>query len=326
MFLELLFVFIATFLGTGALNIIFRFLGKRGYMGNLYEPVRGGTPRGIGIIPFIVISLFLPAGFNNLVLVMGLCALVDDVIGRRRIANLPIEIGQLARGIGMLCVIGLGYPLMGISSILVALMIQPMNIADMQPGSAVSVVIIMSFFTILATLIIGAAPVAQIPAYYVPLLTLVTCIAYAPLDYSGKIMLGEVGNHTFALALGIGFYILGGFVGTLILFIVTTALIAYIRRRKLSRFLINKLHINNPTFGDLFMDVLTGGGLDVLTGGGLGDLFRKIILGERQQVVTDNLLISLGFRRLLYNPYSPNLERVIEKDVRTKPTDLRKLS
>ena len=318
MFLELLFVFIATFLGTGALNIIFRFLGKRGYMGNLYEPVRGGTPRGIGIIPFIVISLFLPAGYNNLVLVMGLCALVDDVIGRRRIANLPIEIGQLARGIGMLCVIGLGYPLMGISSILVALMIQPMNIADMQPGSAVSVVIVMSFFTILATLILGVAPVAQIPAYYVPLLTLVTCIAYAPLDYSGKIMLGEVGNHTFAIALGISFYILGGFVGTLILFIVTTALIAYIRRRNLSRFLINKLHINNPTFGDLFMDVLTGGGL--------GDLFRKILLGERQQVVTDNLLISLGFRRLLYNPYSPNLERVIEKDVRTKPTDLRKLS
>lgn len=317
MFLELLFVFIATFLGTGALNIIFRFLGKRGYMGNLYEPVRGGTPRGIGIIPFIVISLFLPAGFNNLVLVMGLCALVDDVIGRRRIANLPIEIGQLARGIGMLCVIGLGYPLMGISSILVALMIQPMNIADMQPGSAVSVVIIMSFFTILATLIIGVAPVAQIPAYYVPLLTLVTCIAYAPLDYSGKIMLGEVGNHTFALALGIGFYILGGFVGTLILFIVTTALIAYIRRRNLSRFLINKLHINNPTFGDLFMDVLTGGGL--------GDLFRKIILGERQQLIDDNLLIALGFRRLVYNPYSPNLERVVEKDVRTKPADLRRL-
>ena len=318
MFLELFIVFIATFLGTGALNIIFRFLGKRGYMGNLYEPVRGGTPRGIGIIPFIVISLFLPAGYNNLVLVMGLCALVDDVIGRRRIANLPIEIGQLARGIGMLCVIGLGYPLMGISSILVALMIQPMNIADMQPGSAVSVVVVMSFFTILATLILGVAPVAQIPAYYVPLLTLVTCIAYAPLDYSGKIMLGEVGNHTFAIALGISFYILGGFVGTLILFIVTTALIAYIRRRNLSRFLINKLHINNPTFGDLFMDVLTGGGL--------GDLFRKILLGERQQVVTDNLLISLGFRRLLYNPYSPNLERVIEKDVRTKPTDLRKLS
>ena len=317
MFLELFIVFIATFLGTGALNIIFRFLGKRGYMGNLYEPVRGGTPRGIGIVPFIVISLFLPAGYNNLVLVMGLCALVDDVIGRRRIANLPIEIGQLARGIGMLCVIGLGYPLMGISSILVALMIQPMNIADMQPGSAVSVVMIMSFFTILATVILGVEPVAQIPAYYVPLLTLVTCIGYAPLDYSGKIMLGEVGNHTFAIALGISFYILGGFLGTLILFIVTTALIAYIRRNNLSRFLINKLHINNPTFGDLFMDVLTGGGL--------GDLFRKIILGERQQPINDNLLIALGFRRLVYNPYSPNLEKVVEKDARLKPADLRRL-
>ena len=286
-------------------------------MGNLYETVRGGTPRAIGIIPFIIISLFMPAGYNNLVLVMGLCALIDDVIGRRRIANLPIEIGQLARGIGMLCVIGLGYPLMGISSILVALMIQPMNIADMQPGSAVSVVMIMSFFTILATVILGVGPVAQIPSYYVPLLTLVTCIGYAPLDYSGKIMLGEVGNHTFAIALGISFYILGGFLGTLILFIVTVALIAYIRRNNLSRFLINKLHINNPTFGDLFMDVLTGGGL--------GDLFRKIILGERQQPIDDNLLIALGFRRLVYNPYSPNLERVVEKDARLKPADLRRL-
>ena len=318
MFLELFIVFICSLVGTGALNIIFRFLGKRGYMGNLYEPVRGGTPRAIGIIPFIIISLFLPAGYNNLVLVMGLCALIDDVIGRKRIANLPIEIGQLARGIGMLCVIGLGYPLMGLSSILVALMIQPMNIADMQPGSAVSVVFIMSLFTILATVIIGVAPITQIPAYYVPLLTFVICLGYAPLDYSGKIMLGEVGNHTFALALGIGYYILGGFLGTLILFIVTTALIAYIRRKNLSRFLINKLHINNPTFGDLFMDVLTGGGL--------GDLFRKIILGQRQQIVTDNLLIALGFRRLLYNPYSPNLERVVEKDVRTKPADLRRLN
>ena len=317
MFLELFIVFICSLVGTGALNIIFRFLGKHGYMGNLYEPVRGGTPRAIGIIPFIIISLFLPAGYNNLVLVMGLCALIDDVIGRKRIANLPIEIGQLARGIGMLCVIGLGYPLMGLSSILVALMIQPMNIADMQPGSAVSVVLIMSLFTILATVIIGVALIAQIPAYYVPLLTFVTCLGYAPLDYSGKIMLGEVGNHTFALALGIGYYILEGFLGTLILFIVTTALIAYIRRKNLFRFLINKLHINNPTFGDLFMDVLTGGGL--------GDLFRKIILGQRQQIVTDNLLIALGFRRLLYNPYSPNLERVVEKDVRTKPADLRRL-
>ncbi|WP_297983141.1 cell wall biosynthesis protein [uncultured Methanobrevibacter sp.] len=316
MIVELLMVFILCFLGTALLNIIFRFLGKRGFMGNLYETVRGGTPRAIGIVPFILISLFLPAGFNDLVLVMGLCALIDDIVGRRKIANLPIEIGQLVRGIGMLCVIGLGYPLMGLSSILVALLIQPLNIADMQPGSCVSVTIIMSFFTLLAVLILGVAPFQEIPAYYVPLLLLVTAIAYAPLDFAGKIMLGEVGNHTFAIALGIGFYVLGGFFGTLILFIVTTALIAYIRRYHLSRFLINKLHIINPTFGDLFMDVLTGGGL--------GDLFRKIILGTNQYEIDNPILILLGFRRLLYNPYSPNLDQVVAKDVRTKRVDLRR--
>lgn len=318
MFIELLVVFILCFIGTGVLNILFRFFGKRGYMGNLYETVRGGTPRAIGIIPFILISLFLPSGFNNLVLVMGLCALIDDIVGRRKITNLPIEIGQLVRGIGMLCVIGIGYPIMGISSILVALMIQPMNIADMQPGTAASVTIIMSFFTLLVVLILGVGPVNEIPAYYVPLLTLVTCIAYCPLDFAGKIMMGEVGNHTFAMALGISFYILGGFFGTLILFIVTTGVIAYLRRYNLSRFLINKLHIPNPTFGDLFMDVLTGGGL--------GDLLRKIVLKSNQYEIDNELFILLGFRRLLYNPYSPNLERVVEKDSRTKRADLRRLN
>ncbi len=318
MFIELLVVFILCFIGTGVLNILFRFFGKRGYMGNLYETVRGGTPRAIGIIPFILISLFLPSGFNNLVLVMGLCALIDDIVGRRKITNLPIEIGQLVRGIGMLCVIGIGYPIMGISSILVALMIQPMNIADMQPGTAASVTIIMSFFTLLVVLILGVGPVNEIPAYYVPLLTLVTCIAYCPLDFAGKIMMGEVGNHTFAIALGICFYVLGGFLGTLVLFIITTGVIAYLRRYNLSRFLINKLHIPNPTFGDLFMDVLTGGGL--------GDLLRKIILKSNQYEIDNELFILLGFRRLLYNPYSPNLERVVEKDSRTKRVELRRLN
>ena len=314
--MEIYLMWICAFILTLILTILFTVIFTK-IKGNLFEDIRGGIPRGVGIAPFLAMLVFFPAPYNILIAIIGITAFIDDVIGRVRL-NSYIELGQFFRGLGLLIVMIMGYIIMGPVAILVALMIQILNIADMQPGSAVSVVIVMSFFTILATLILGVAPVAQIPAYYVPLLTLVTCIAYAPLDYSGKIMLGEVGNHTFAIALGISFYILGGFVGTLILFIVTTALIAYIRRRNLSRFLINKLHINNPTFGDLFMDVLTGGGL--------GDLFRKIILGERQQVVTDNLLISLGFRRLLYNPYSPNLERVIEKDVRTKPTDLRKLS
>lgn len=84
----------------------------------------------------------------------------------------------------------------------------------------------------------------------------------------------------------------------------------------MSRFLVTKLNLTNPTFGDLFMDVLTGGGL--------GDLFRKIILKERQYVVKNNLLILLGFRRLLYNPYAPNHERVVSTDLRVKKADLRK--
>ncbi len=316
MILELIMVFILSLVGTALLNIIFRFFGKRGYMGNLYENVRGGTPRAIGIVPFILISLFMPQGFNNLVLVIGLCALFDDIIGRKRIGYLPFEVGQLIRGIGMLLVIGLGYPLMGLSSILVALMIQPMNIADMQPGTASIVTIIMSLFCVIATVMIGVGPFMEIPAYYVPLLVLVTCAAYSPLDFSGKIMMGEVGNHTFAVALGISYFILGGLAGTIILFIITVFIIAYVRRYHLSRFLITKLHISNPTFGDLFMDVLTGGGL--------GDLFRKIILGDKQYYITNNLLIALGFRRLVYNPFAPNQERVSSTDLRVKKADLRR--
>ena len=261
MIYELLFVFIVSLLGTAGANIVFRFFGKRGYMGNLYENVRGGTPRAIGIIPFLLLSFFMLPGFNNIVLVIGLCALADDILGRKRIGYLPIEVGQLIRGIGMLCVIGIGYPLMGFSSILVALMIQPMNIADMQPGTASSVVIIMSLFCVLAAVLLQTPPFMEIPAYYVPLLSLIVCLGYCPLDFSGKIMMGEVGNHSFAVVLGISYYILGGLLGTIILFVVTIFIIAYVRRYHLSRFLITKLNLVHPTFGDLFMDVLTGGGL-----------------------------------------------------------------
>ena len=62
----------------------------------------------------------------------------------------------------------------------------------------------------------------------------------------------------------------------------------------------------NPTFGDFFMDVLTGGGL--------GDLFRKWILEDKQINVTNPLLISLGFRRLLYNPYASDYKRYVSNN------------
>ena len=54
------------------------------------------------------------------------------------------------------------------------------------------------------------------------------------------------------------------------------------------------MHIQNPTFGDFVMDVLTGGGL--------GDLARKLFLGDAQINVKSSFLKSLGARRLLYNP------------------------
>ena len=312
MLFELLLVFLISFFGTAFLNMLFRFFGKRGYMGNLYQNVRGGTPRAIGIIPFILISLFLPQGFNDLVLIMGICALIDDIVGRRKLGSLPIEIGQLVRGIGMLCVIGFGYPIIGFSSILVALFIQPINISDMQPGTTCNVVIMMSLFTILAILMLGVGPVFEIPAYYTPLVVLVACLGYAPLDYLGKIMMGEVGNHSFAIGLGLSFYVLGGFVGTIILILVSVFLIAYFRRYNLTRFLVSKLHIPNPTYGDLMMDVLTGGGL--------GDLLRKIILGEKQHEVRNPILIILGFRRLLYNPFAPNHGQHFSHNISTKPS------
>lgn len=92
---------------------------------------------------------------------------------------------------------------MGPAGLLVALMIQPLNIADMQPGVACSLTMIMS---LLATAIafVGGSDI------YLPLLLLAVCAAYSPLDYRGKIMMGEVGNHSFAVALGIAFYLAGG--------------------------------------------------------------------------------------------------------------------
>jgi hypothetical protein len=51
--------------------------------------------------------------------------------------------------------------------------------------------------------------------------------------------------------------------------------------------------------------------MDVLTGGGLGDLLRKWILKDKQYVVTNPLMISLGFRRLLYNPHANQPRRYV---------------
>ena len=292
----LIFVFILSAVGTAVLDIIFRFLGKRGYMGNLFPNVRGGIPRAIGVVPFIILSLYMLPGFNNLILIIGIFALIDDILGRKK-SPFGIEWGQLSRGIGILLVMIVGfYEGLGLSSVFIALMVQPLNISDMQPGSACIVTIIMCIVTIITMLILGSPAYAELPAIYTPLLILVVCIAYSPLDFSGKIMMGEVGNHVFGVALGIAYYLVGGLATVIIFGFITTALIAFVRRNNLRVFFRQKLRILDPTFGDYFMDVLTGGGL--------GDLLRKWILRDKQFNIKNPLLISLGFRRLLYNPYA----------------------
>ena len=299
--IALILVFIISALGTAVMNIIFRFLGKRGYLGNLYPNVRGGIPRAVGLIPFIILSFFFLPGFNSLILIIGVFAFIDDVMGRKK-SPFGIEWGQLSRGIGIILVMIAGiFQGLGVASIFIALLVQPLNISDMQPGSTCIVTMIMCVLTMLFMVLLGSAEVAELPAIYTPLLTFVVCLGYSPLDFSGKIMLGEVGNHTFAIALGVSFYIMGGLVGLIIMFIATTTLIAFVRRNTLKVFFRQNLGLVDPTFGDYFMDVLTGGGL--------GDLLRKWFLEDKQYNITNPLLIKLGFRRLAYNPHASHQRR-----------------
>ena len=147
-------VLILSAVGTALLDIIFRFLGKRGYLGNLYPNVRGGTPRGIGLVPFLILSFFMLPGCNILILIIGIFAFIDDVIGRRKCEPLGIEWGQLSRGIGIILIIIVGI-IEGywISAVFIALMVQPLNISAMQPGSTCLVTLIMSIVTIIFMLI-----------------------------------------------------------------------------------------------------------------------------------------------------------------------------
>ena len=256
---------------------------------NLYTDVRGGTPRGTGLVPWIVLSVFMPEPLRAPVVIMGLLAFIDDLSGRRRIRDLPVEWGQLSRGLGIIAVTILTYPIMGPVALLVALMIQPLNIADMQPGVACSLTVIMS-------LLAAAIAFAAGSDIHLPLLVLAVCAAYSPLDYLGRIMMGEVGNHSFAVALGLAFYVAGGPWSVLMLFLTAPLVTAILRRGNLTGFLEEKLGIENPTFGDLYMDVMTGGGL--------GDLLRRILLGRRSFRVDNRVLIAVGVRRLLFNPYA----------------------
>ncbi|WP_323736803.1 cell wall biosynthesis protein [Methanosphaera sp. ISO3-F5] len=299
--MEIYLMWISAFILTLILTILFTVIFTK-IKGNLFEDIRGGIPRGVGIAPFLVMLLFFPAPYNYLIAIIGITAFIDDIIGRKAL-NSYIEVGQFFRGIGILIVMILGYYIMGPVAILVALMVQILNIADMQPGTACMTVIIMSVvsFTTLAIL--------HSPVYYIPVLLLAIALGYISQDYSGYIMMGEIGNHSFGVALGICLAIVSAsltkavapqafypveFIIMLILFLITAIIIAYLRSETLNYYISTYLHIENPTFGDYVMDVLTGGGL--------GDLLRKLILGNAQIKTNNSLLKSLGVRRLLYNP------------------------
>lgn len=293
---------VAIFILSGILTFLFKSIFTR-MGGNLYTSIRGGTPRAVGIAPFIVLLLFFPPPGNYLIGVIGIFAFLDDIIGRKKIKRLPFEFGQLSRGIGMLLVMVVGYFYYGPVSILIALMIQPMNIADMQPGTAASTVIIMSTLMAILLYLTTGNP------YSSAVIVLAACLGYAPLDYQGKIMMGEVGNHSFGVGLGITYTLLainivnfhnwgtgGVFLVVLVLLIITAIIIAFLRRKNLKNFLEISLQINNPRYSDLLMDVLTGGGL--------GDLLRRVLLGKQNIIIKNRFLIFLGFRRLIYNPYA----------------------
>lgn len=298
---EILFL-VLIFLLSAVLTLLFKFIFAR-LGGNLYTKIRNGTPRAVGLAPFLVLLLFFPPPGNYLIAIIGVFAFLDDLIGRKKVKSIPFEVGQLSRGIGMILVMVVGYFYFGPASILIALMIQPLNIADMQPGTACSTIIIMtSILTVLIYLTTGNP-------YFLVLIVLAACLGYAPLDYLGKIMMGEVGNHSFAVALGIIYTLLGMkvtnfynwgtpgvFLIVLVLLVVTSVLIAFLRRDNLTYFLEDELRIENPYFGDLLMDVLTGGGL--------GDLTRKLALKKRSIKIESEWEKRLGLRRLLYNPYA----------------------
>ncbi len=293
---------IVLFILSAFLTLLFKTIITR-WGGNLYTSVRGGTPRAVGLAPFILLIIFFPPPGNYLIAIIGVFAFLDDLIGRKKINGLPIEFGQLSRGIGMLLVMIVGFYYFGPAAIPIGLMIQPLNIADMQPGAACSTVIIMSSFMALILYLITGNP------YSLALIILAICLGYAPFDFMGKIMLGEIGNHSFGVGLGViyallGFIIINSHIGgswgvflvVLVLLIITSMLIAFIRRVNIKYYLEDKLLIPEPNYGDYVMDVLTGGGL--------GDLIRRILLNKKEIIIKKRIYRLLGFRRLVLNPYS----------------------
>ncbi len=81
---------------SAVLTLIFysliRKIGRAGKFKNLYTSVRGGTPRAVGIAPFLALIIFLSPDYSYIVAAMGTMALLDDLIGRKKLKIIPVEL------------------------------------------------------------------------------------------------------------------------------------------------------------------------------------------------------------------------------------------
>ncbi|NPB02128.1 MAG: hypothetical protein GXO28_04380 [Methanopyri archaeon] len=260
--------------------------------GPLYEPVRGGTPRGVGIGPALVVGCLAPRWLGLPVLALALPGFVDDAVGRRFVPGLGVEVGHLARGFGMLAAaVSAGWWFGFWTGLAVGFLPQPANIVDTQPRAWSFAVGVAS----LATLPWWTGWVGVVWAALVP---------YVVLDARGRVMLGDCGNSSLAVAAALACS--GGDpVGVWVFVVVFVLAGAFYRFRVepvLRRYLEGALGIPNPSFMDAVWDVVTGGAL--------GDLVKALTFGRTEPPEVGRVGRLLGLRRLVLIGRSSVGERV----------------
>ncbi len=250
--------------------------------GPLYEPVRGGTPRGVGIVPALVYAGLVPEG-GVPVAILAALGFVDDALGRR-FTRLGVEVGHLARGLAMLLVLAWCWYHHGpVTGLVAGFLPQPANIVDTQPRA---------FTFALAVATLACLPLGTLD----PTSALVLWAALAPyvaLDLRGRAMLGDGGNSSLAVA-GLLAATRGDPVGALVFLTAFTLAGAWYRFRvepRLREYLERELGIEEPTLMDAVWDVLTGGAL--------GDLVKSLTFGRAEVPECGEWARRLGYRRLV---------------------------
>ncbi|WP_456483419.1 hypothetical protein [Methanopyrus kandleri] len=266
---------------------IFKFLD-----GPLYEPVRGGTPRGVGVIPALIYVYLAPLAHGVPVAAHAVLGFVDDALGRTP-TRFGVEVGHLARGTAMLVAFGwCWWKFHPITGLVAGFLPQPANIVDMQPRA-------FTFAALIAT-------VATLPWWNQTLVSVAwaALIPYVLLDLKGRVMLGDAGNASVATALLLA-CTRGDPVGSIAFLISFTLAGAFYRFKvepRLREYLEERLGIEDPTIMDAVWDVLTGGAL--------GDLIKAKTFGRTEVPECGRLARLLGYRRLVLIGRSTVGERV----------------